>query len=98
MGQPVPIAVIAPTPQELAGRLRVRFRRRLEEFDMVESALITLSSGVKVELVRQLNNPFPGTQLWAEESRDPEALITEFLADSGIAAETVTWRIGRGRL
>ena len=97
-GQAVPMAVIALEPPELAGRLRMRFRRRLEEFDMVESALIQLSSGVRVELVRQVNNPFPGTQLWVEESLDPEDVIAEFLADAGLPGESITWRIGKGRL
>jgi hypothetical protein len=97
-GQAVPMAVLALEPPELAGRLRLRFRRRLEEFDMVEAALLQLSSGVRVELVRQVNNPFPGTQLWAEESFDPDTVIAEFFTDTGLSADTVTWRIGKGRL
>lgn len=98
VGEAVPIAVIALPPQELAGRLRVRFRRRFEEFDIVESALLRLTDGVRVELVRQVNNPFPGTQLWAEESLAPDPVIAAFLTDTGIAEDAVTWRIGHGRV
>ena len=87
-----PIATIAQEPEELRQKVGLEFRRTHDDLDELLEAAIFGESGRVFGLVKHLNSPTPGTQIyWRTAAGDlPEALC-DVLDALGLADEAVTW-------
>lgn len=93
-----PIATVAVEPQELERRLGVEFKPSHDDLDEVLEAAVRGDSGRIFGLVRHVNSPMPGTQIYSDSSKDrmSEAL-GEALEALHLSVESVVWVYPSGR-
>src|SRR5262245_19643084 len=86
-----PIAMIRLEPNELEDRLGIRFADDYDDLDYLKHAVLVLSSGDQLLLVRYRRAPQPGTEVNADAASDFARVRGQFLTDTGLAVSDVTW-------
>jgi hypothetical protein len=86
------IALLSLEPEELATRLQVTFSDGEDDLDRLKHAGLRLSDGAQILLVRHLNAPKAGTDVYADANANPITLLRRFLAATGLSQADVVWR------
>lgn len=90
-GKDQTVGVLRSEPDELAKSHGVVFVDAHDDLDSFKEAVIDLSSGDQVLLVRYRGNQSPGTEVWADSAADAQQMRNELLSELGLDASAFTW-------
>ena len=92
-GQNRPIAVLSLEPAEISARYGIRFTVERDDLDLADVAIVELSSGRHLSLIRYRNNPSPGTEVAADFGDDRTDARQELLQAFRLDKSMLTWSI-----
>ena len=90
-GKDQTVGVLRSEPDELAKTHGLVFVDAHDDLDSLKEAVVDLSSGGQVLLVRYRGNQSPGTEVWADSDADAAETRSELLRELGLDASAFSW-------
>jgi hypothetical protein len=90
-GYGVAIAVVRSEPEEFSRNFALTFMAGEDNLDYYKAAMLRLTSGRTVMLLRHERAPAPGTEIHADVEDDFVAALREFLEAFDLSADDLTW-------